>query len=162
MSSVGIKIKLQWRTENDMCICLIDGIYLINGTANMAHITVEFSTQLVMLRFLNLLFVSRRIVWINSNWFHPVPTVLEFIATLGPFWGAGGQLHWLECLSYTMPNSTSFALLMEVSFTRYLYNIWSRLFFRGSSRAPRVWTHGPKHLFPSIRVHLASVHSIKS
>ena len=151
--------------ENDMCICLINGIYLINGTANMTHITIEFSTQLVTLCFLNLLFVRRWIVCIISNWFHSVPTVLEFMATLGPFQGllVGTRIDQNVC---HIKRRTPLASLYKWKLVSHdTYNVWPRLFFRGSSRAPRVYTHGPKlrrNPFPSIRDHLPSVHIIKS
>ena len=145
--------ELEWRTENDMCICLTSGIYVINRTANMLHRTMEFSIQLVRLCFLNLLFVSRRTVCIISIWFHSVPTVLEFMANLGPSWGllAGTRIDLNVCHIQHRPRLASLYKWKLVS--RGTYNVWSRSLFRGSSRAPRVYTHGKKHHnpFPSIR-----------
>ena len=93
--------ELQWGTENDMCICLINGINLINGTADMAHITIEFSTQLVVLCF----WICY--LWADGSYASFPNCFIQYPQSLSswPLWAllraSGGHSHWLECLSHT-------------------------------------------------------------
>ena len=143
-----------------MCICWINCVYLINGNANMAHITI--STQLVMLCFWFFY------LWADgSSASFPVGFIqYQQYLSSWPLW-AFFEGFWrappLVCHIQLRNLLASLDKWKLVS--RGTYNVWSRPCFQGSSRAPKVYTHGPKHRrnpFPSTRDHLPSVHVIKS